>query len=293
MDGSDGRADRRVLRCPRAGRRPSGVRSGPCRRTRSPRTRSTSRSPVSATTPSTTWPPGTSSARCTPRSSRARGHDTVLLLEHPPVFTAGKRTDPHERPLDPGGAPVIDVDRGGKITFHGPGQLVGYPIVQLPDHVKVVDYVRRVEEALIARLRRPRRHHRPRPGPQRRVAARPTSAAPSARSPPSASGSAGASRCTASPSTATSTSAGTTASSRAASPTPASPRCAASSVATSRSPRCCPPYAVTSTRTSPGLATTRRRLRRPPEPATPRIERSGPAAGPGSARLSCIPSRPV
>ncbi|WP_204164385.1 lipoyl(octanoyl) transferase LipB [Nocardioides daejeonensis] len=74
----------------------------------------------------------------------------VLLLEHPPVFTAGKRTDPHERPLDPGGAEVIDVDRGGKITFHGPGQLVGYPIVRLPDHVKVVDYVRRVEEALIA-----------------------------------------------------------------------------------------------------------------------------------------------
>ncbi|HYJ28574.1 MAG TPA: lipoyl(octanoyl) transferase LipB, partial [Nocardioides sp.] len=76
--------------------------------------------------------------------------NTVLLLEHPPVFTAGKRTDPHERPLDPGGADVIDVDRGGKITFHGPGQLVGYPIVRLPDHVKVVDYVRRVEEALIA-----------------------------------------------------------------------------------------------------------------------------------------------
>ena len=74
---------------------------------------------------------------------------TVLLLEHPPVFTAGKRTTPDERPMDPGGAPVIDVDRGGKITFHGPGQLVGYPIVALPDHVKVVDYVRRVEEALI------------------------------------------------------------------------------------------------------------------------------------------------
>jgi len=74
---------------------------------------------------------------------------TVLLLEHPPVFTAGKRTEPHERPADPGGADVIDVDRGGKITFHGPGQLVGYPIVRLPDHVKVVDYVRRVEEALI------------------------------------------------------------------------------------------------------------------------------------------------
>lgn len=74
---------------------------------------------------------------------------TVLLLEHPPVYTAGKRTLPDERPLDSGGAPVIEVDRGGKITFHGPGQLVGYPIVPLPDHVKVVDYVRRVEEALI------------------------------------------------------------------------------------------------------------------------------------------------
>jgi lipoyl(octanoyl) transferase len=79
----------------------------------------------------------------------AEGPPTVLLLEHPPVFTAGKSTKPDERPLDPGGASVIDVDRGGKITFHGPGQLVGYPIVTLPDHVKVVDYVRRVEEALI------------------------------------------------------------------------------------------------------------------------------------------------
>ncbi|RNM14072.1 lipoyl(octanoyl) transferase LipB [Nocardioides pocheonensis] len=77
------------------------------------------------------------------------GAETVLLLEHPPVFTCGKRTDPHERPVDPGGAEVLDVDRGGKITFHGPGQLVGYPIVRLPDHVRVVDYVRRVEEALI------------------------------------------------------------------------------------------------------------------------------------------------
>jgi lipoyl(octanoyl) transferase len=77
------------------------------------------------------------------------GTETVLLLEHPAVFTCGKRTDPHERPVDPGGAEVIDVDRGGKITFHGPGQLVGYPIVRLPDHVRVVDYVRRVEEALI------------------------------------------------------------------------------------------------------------------------------------------------
>ena len=81
------------------------------------------------------------------------GPDTVLLLEHPPVFTAGKRTEPHERPRPAqggvDGTPVVDVDRGGKITFHGPGQLVGYPIVRLPDHVKVVDYVRRLEEALI------------------------------------------------------------------------------------------------------------------------------------------------
>jgi lipoyl(octanoyl) transferase len=78
----------------------------------------------------------------------AGGPDTVLLLEHPPTYTAGKRTEPHERPSD--GTPVIEVDRGGKITFHGPGQLVGYPIVTLPDHVLVVDYVRRLEEALIA-----------------------------------------------------------------------------------------------------------------------------------------------
>ncbi len=80
---------------------------------------------------------------------------TVLLLEHSPVYTAGKRTEPHERPVDPSpgsgeAVPVIEVDRGGKITFHGPGQLVGYPIVRLPDHVLVVDYVRRLEEALIA-----------------------------------------------------------------------------------------------------------------------------------------------
>ena len=86
----------------------------------------------------------------------AGGPATVILLEHSPVYTAGKRTEPHERPVDPlpgsgqAPAPVIEVDRGGKITFHGPGQLVGYPIVRLPDHVLVVDYVRRLEEALIA-----------------------------------------------------------------------------------------------------------------------------------------------
>jgi lipoyl(octanoyl) transferase len=74
--------------------------------------------------------------------------DTLLLLEHPPVYTAGKRTEPHERPFD--GTPVIDVDRGGKITWHGPGQLVGYPIVALPDPVDVVAHVRRMEQALMA-----------------------------------------------------------------------------------------------------------------------------------------------
>ncbi|MGY1809160.1 lipoyl(octanoyl) transferase LipB [Blastococcus sp. SYSU D00669] len=73
--------------------------------------------------------------------------DTLLLLEHPPVYTAGKRTLPHERPFD--GTPVIDVDRGGKITWHGPGQLVGYPIVRLTDPVDVVAHVRRLEEALM------------------------------------------------------------------------------------------------------------------------------------------------
>jgi lipoyl(octanoyl) transferase len=73
---------------------------------------------------------------------------TVLLLQHESVYTAGKRTEWHERPTD--GTPVIDVDRGGKITWHGPGQLTGYPIVRLPDGVLVVDYVRRLESALIA-----------------------------------------------------------------------------------------------------------------------------------------------
>ncbi|MCW3843616.1 lipoyl(octanoyl) transferase LipB [Micromonospora yasonensis] len=73
--------------------------------------------------------------------------DTVLLLEHPSVYTAGKRTEPWDRPMD--GTPVIDVDRGGKITWHGPGQLVGYPIVKLPDPVDVVAYVRRTEQLLI------------------------------------------------------------------------------------------------------------------------------------------------
>lgn len=73
--------------------------------------------------------------------------DTVILLEHYPVYTAGKRTEDSERPLD--GTPVIDVDRGGKITWHGPGQLIGYPIMQLPRPIDVVGYVRWLEQVLI------------------------------------------------------------------------------------------------------------------------------------------------
>ncbi|TAM84036.1 MAG: lipoyl(octanoyl) transferase LipB [Jatrophihabitans sp.] len=76
--------------------------------------------------------------------------DTVLLLEHPAVYTAGRRTEPWERPAGGAGTiPVIDVDRGGKITWHGPGQLVGYPILRLADPVDVVAYVRRIEGVLI------------------------------------------------------------------------------------------------------------------------------------------------
>ena len=75
------------------------------------------------------------------------GEDVALLLEHPPVYTAGKRTEPWERPSD--GTPVVDVDRGGKITWHGPGQVTGYPIVRLVDPVDVVAHVRRLEQLLI------------------------------------------------------------------------------------------------------------------------------------------------
>jgi lipoyl(octanoyl) transferase len=132
--------------------------------------------------------------------------DTALLLEHLPVYTAGKRTEPWERPVD--GTPVIDVDRGGKITWHGPGQLVGYPIVRLPDPVDVVAYVRRMEQVRGAAA----------------YGCPPTSAAPNARSRRSASGSPRASRCTDSRSTAIPTSPGSTASFRAGSPTPVSRR---------------------------------------------------------------------
>jgi lipoyl(octanoyl) transferase len=73
--------------------------------------------------------------------------DTCILLEHVSTYTAGKRTDDSERPTD--GTEVIDVDRGGKITWHGPGQLVGYPIMKLPNPIDVVGYVRWLEQVLI------------------------------------------------------------------------------------------------------------------------------------------------
>jgi lipoyl(octanoyl) transferase len=77
----------------------------------------------------------------------AGGSDVLLLLQHPPVYTAGRRTQADERPVDD--TPVVDTDRGGKITWHGPGQLVGYPIIGLADPIDVVNYVRRLEESLI------------------------------------------------------------------------------------------------------------------------------------------------
>ena len=74
--------------------------------------------------------------------------NTLVLVEHPSVYTAGKRTQDHERPHD--GTPVIDVDRGGKITWHGLGQLVGYPIIRLAKPTELVGFVREIESALIA-----------------------------------------------------------------------------------------------------------------------------------------------
>jgi lipoyl(octanoyl) transferase len=77
----------------------------------------------------------------------AGGPDTLLLLEHPSVYTAGRRTLPEERPVDD--TVVVDTDRGGKITWHGPGQLVGYPIIGLAEPLDVVNFVRRLEESVI------------------------------------------------------------------------------------------------------------------------------------------------
>lgn len=86
-------------------------------------------------------------------AQRAAGEigDQLLILEHPSVYTAGKRTQPEDRPTN--GLPVVDVDRGGRITWHGEGQLVAYPIVRLAEPVDVVDYVRRLEEAIIQTVR--------------------------------------------------------------------------------------------------------------------------------------------
>ena len=81
-------------------------------------------------------------------SGKRPGH--VILLEHEPVYTAGRATRPEERPFD--GTPVVDVDRGGKITWHGPGQLTTYPILPLSDGVGVVEPIRRFEDAVIALL---------------------------------------------------------------------------------------------------------------------------------------------
>lgn len=78
-------------------------------------------------------------------------NDQILVLEHPSVYTAGKRTQPEDLPTN--GLPVINVDRGGRITWHGPGQLVIYPIIKLAEPIDVVDYVRRLEEALIQIVR--------------------------------------------------------------------------------------------------------------------------------------------
>ena len=123
----------------------------------------------------------------------AGGPDTLLLLEHPPVYTAGRRTEPHERPVH--GTPVVDTDRGGKITWHGPGQLVGYPIVRLTEPLDVVNFVRRLEESLISvcaelGLDTGRVTGAPGCGCPQAAAGR------SARSPPSACGCPGRRRCT-------------------------------------------------------------------------------------------------
>jgi lipoyl(octanoyl) transferase len=96
----------------------------------------------------TTWDKQADLAR---RRADGQIDDTVLLLQHPPTYTAGKRTQPEDLPTN--GLPVVDVDRGGRITWHGPGQLVAYPIIKLDDPIDVVDYVRRIEEAVLATCR--------------------------------------------------------------------------------------------------------------------------------------------
>ena len=97
---------------------------------------------------STTRLPGTGNVSWPPPERMDRGPDTVLLLTHPAVYTAGRRTEAADRPTD--GTPVIDVDRGGRITWHGPGQLVGYPLIKLQDPIDVVAYVRLLEQILMS-----------------------------------------------------------------------------------------------------------------------------------------------
>ena len=104
------------------------------------------------------------------------GPDVLLLLEHPPVYTAGKRTSPADRP--PTAPRSSTSTAAAQITWHGPGQLVGYPIVALPEPVDVVDYVRRLEEVLIARLRRPRPRDRRGSRDAAASGCRPTTAGP-------------------------------------------------------------------------------------------------------------------
>jgi lipoyl(octanoyl) transferase len=89
-------------------------------------------------------------------AKRAAGEipDVLVLLEHPPVFTAGRRTDPThlllaKQDIERMGAELHEVDRGGSVTFHGPGQLVGYPIIDLGRRPDVLRYLRNVEEAVI------------------------------------------------------------------------------------------------------------------------------------------------
>ena len=98
------------------------------------------------------------------------GPDTLIVLEHPPVYTAGRRTAPADRPVN--GTPVIDVDRGGSITYHGPGQLVAYPIVRLAEAMFVVAYVRMLEQAVMATCNDLGLRPGPGPRPQRRLVPR-------------------------------------------------------------------------------------------------------------------------
>ena len=124
--------------------------------------------------------------------------DSCLLLEHEPVYTAGKRTAVSDRPFGDPGAPVIDVDRGGKITWHGPGQLTGYPIIKLREPLDVVAYVRALEEAMIRTCAEFGVSTVRVAGPQRRLGARRRAAALIARSARSAPGWPAAPPCTAS-----------------------------------------------------------------------------------------------